>query len=168
MKKGKESGQTGEVKVNEKRMCGLWLTLTCCVLYFQSIYLAWGNYVGFLFSMWSICVDSVGCQTPVDCFNFLYNVPKMEDDSHNNNKHLANVRDILHRVYRSGSSQICQIAVARDVRSAVIEISHDNTLSGHVRIRITLNKILAKFYWPRVKGCEGIRSHLRHLSANHS
>lgn len=111
-------------------------------------------------------MDSVGCQTPVDCFNFLYNVPKMEDDSHNNNKHLANVRDILHRVYRSGSSQICQIAVARDVRSAVIEISHDNTLSGHVRIRITLNKILAKFYWPRVKGCEGIRWHLRHLSAN--
>lgn len=45
-----------------------------------------------------------------------------------------------------------QLVVPQNLRSKVLKLAHDSTMSGHLGIKKTADRVLANFYWP---GCQG-------------
>ena len=71
--------------------------------------------------------------------------------------HFVVVRDRLYRVGRDTQSEevVTQLLVPRSRREMVFQAAHYNPMAGHLGYEKTLNRIMARFYWP------GIRAEVR-------
>ncbi|KAJ8030959.1 hypothetical protein HOLleu_27522 [Holothuria leucospilota] len=63
---------------------------------------------------------------------------------------------ILYREFRSSNvsagKMFRQMAVPKKFRVMVLNIAHDSAMAGHLRVKKTLNRVIANFYWPGVQG----------------
>ena len=76
--------------------------------------------------------------------------------------HFIAVRDRLYRVSRDTQSEevVTQLLVPRSRREMVFQAAHYNPIAGHLGYEKTLNRIMARFYWP------GIRAEVRRWCAS--
>ena len=76
--------------------------------------------------------------------------------------HFVVVRDRLYRVGRDTESEeiFTQLLVPRSRREIIFQAAHYNPMAGHLGYEKTLNRIMARFYWP------GIRAEVRRWCAS--
>ena len=76
--------------------------------------------------------------------------------------HFIVVRDRLYRVSRDTQSEevVTQLLVPRSRREMVFQAAHYNPMPGHLGYEKTLDRIMARFYWP------GIRAEVRRWCAS--
>ena len=67
--------------------------------------------------------------------------------------HFIVVRDRLYRVSRDTQSEevVTQLLVPRSRREMVFQGAHYNPMAGHLGYDKTLNRIMARFYWPGIQ-----------------
>uniref|UniRef100_A0A8P4KG28 Gypsy retrotransposon integrase-like protein 1 n=1 Tax=Dicentrarchus labrax TaxID=13489 RepID=A0A8P4KG28_DICLA len=67
--------------------------------------------------------------------------------------HFALVRDRLYRVSRDTQTaeEITQLLVPDSRRETVFQAAHYNPMAGHMGYEKTLNRIMARFYWPGIR-----------------
>lgn len=65
-------------------------------------------------------------------------------------------KGLLYREFTSdnmgGSKKIEQLIVPKVYRSKVLKLAHDSAMAGHLRVKKSLDRILANFYWPGIQG----------------
>ena len=76
--------------------------------------------------------------------------------------HFVVIRDRLYRVSRDTQSEevVTQLLVPRSRREMIFQAAHYNPMAGHLGYDKTLNRIMARFYWP------GIRAEVRRWCAS--
>ncbi|KAK7489481.1 hypothetical protein BaRGS_00019280 [Batillaria attramentaria] len=57
-------------------------------------------------------------------------------------------RGILRRMFRSSSRSHIQVVVPLSLRPAILRLSHDHPVTGHMGVKRTLERARQDFYWP--------------------
>jgi len=62
-------------------------------------------------------------------------------------------KGLLYRIYQSsGRSEVSQLVVPANLRKSVLGLAHESIMSGHEGINKTVDRILARFWWPGLHG----------------
>lgn len=69
--------------------------------------------------------------------------------------------ELLYREYvaKKADSPVKQLVVPQSYREKVLQLAHENLLSGHFGVKRTLEKVSRSFYWPEV--CQAVTSFVR-------
>jgi len=66
--------------------------------------------------------------------------------------------NLLHREYKSPNCEhgkpVEQLVVPQKFRKQVLELAHDSPMAGHMRVKKTLDRAQAHFYWPGIVMCK--------------
>ncbi|XP_061882691.1 uncharacterized protein LOC133633906 isoform X2 [Entelurus aequoreus] len=67
--------------------------------------------------------------------------------------HFAIIRDRLYRVSRDTQTgeENTQLLVPKSRRVMIFQAAHFNPMAGHMGYNKTLNRVMARFYWPRIR-----------------
>jgi len=68
--------------------------------------------------------------------------------------HFSLIRDRLYRVSRDTKSAeiITQLLVPKSRREMVFQAAHYNLMAGHMGYDKTLDRVMARFFWPGIRG----------------
>jgi len=62
-------------------------------------------------------------------------------------------KGLLYRIYQSlGRSDVSQLVVPAGLRKVVLGLAHESIMSGHEGINKTVDRVLARFWWPGLHG----------------
>ncbi|XP_061833118.2 uncharacterized protein [Nerophis lumbriciformis] len=67
--------------------------------------------------------------------------------------HFAIIRDRLYRVSRDTQTgeEMTQLLAPKSRRVMIFQAAHFNPMAGHMGYNKTLNRVMARFYWPRIR-----------------
>ena len=61
-------------------------------------------------------------------------------------------KDLLYREFSKGNKTTLQLVVPEGFREKVMRLAHETLMYGHLGIKKTLDRVVAKFFWPGICG----------------
>ena len=65
---------------------------------------------------------------------------------------LVRKTDLIYRQVTKGNKVTLQLVIPEGFREKVLRLAHETSMSGHLGLKKTLDRVVSKFYWPGICG----------------